>query len=202
MTAGQDLHLDITESTRIHVHEQDAIIHIDSGNLIIEADGDITLEGDGKGTILFEQNGGGFSMAPNGDITIFGDEISLEADEINFYGPVNKEITAPPAAPVAKELAPLTVRVISELTTITTDEGAVETLENLTLNLHDFFGNDLDGHFADLQGRPWQFVSDCGDERSGVVDGHVVQINGVRFEQNFQFGIEGIEITYTEAEGK
>jgi type VI secretion system secreted protein VgrG len=115
LTAGQDLHLDITESTRIHVHEQDAIIHIDSGSLIIEADGDITIEGDGKGTMLFEQNGGGFSMAPNGDITIFGDEISLEADEINFYGTVNKEITAPPAAPAPMEFAPLSPMPIVEL---------------------------------------------------------------------------------------
>jgi type VI secretion system secreted protein VgrG len=115
LTAGQDLRLDITESTRIHVHEQDAIIHIDSGSLIIEADGAITIEGDGQGTILFEQNGGGFSMAPNGDITIFGDEITLEADEINFYGQVTKEITEPPAAPVATALAPLTAATIDDL---------------------------------------------------------------------------------------
>lgn len=114
-TVGQDLRLDITESTRIHVHEQDAIIHIDGGSLIIKADGAITIEGDGQGTILFEQNGGGFSMAPNGDITIFGDEINLEADEINFYGPVSKEITAPPAAPVPPELAPLAATPIAEL---------------------------------------------------------------------------------------
>jgi Rhs element Vgr protein len=115
LTAGQDLHLDITQSTRIHVHEQDAVIHIDSGSLTITADGAITIEGDGQGTILFEQNGGGFKMAPNGDITIFGDEITLEADEINFYGPVTKEITAPPAPPAPPELAPLAVTPIVEL---------------------------------------------------------------------------------------
>ncbi|MEZ4598644.1 MAG: hypothetical protein R2940_02515 [Syntrophotaleaceae bacterium] len=54
-------------------------------------------------------------MAPNGDITIFGDEITLEADEINFYGPVNKEITAPPAVPTSLELAPLAVSPIAKL---------------------------------------------------------------------------------------
>ena len=53
-------------------------------------------------------------MAPNGDITIFGDNISLEADEINFSGPVNKEITAPPAAPVAAAATPLKVTAIEE----------------------------------------------------------------------------------------
>jgi hypothetical protein len=115
LTSGQDLLIDITEATRIHVHEQDAIIHINSGSLTIQADGAITIEGDGQGTILFEQNGGGFKMAPNGDITIFGDNISLTADEINFYGPVSKEITAPPAAPVARALAPLAVAAIPKL---------------------------------------------------------------------------------------
>jgi uncharacterized protein (DUF2345 family) len=115
LTAGQDLRLDITESTRIHVHEQDAIIHINSGSLTITADGAITIEGDGQGTMLFEQNGGGIAIAPNGDITLFGNDITLEAEEINFYGPVNKEIGAPPAAPVARELAPLTVVPIAKL---------------------------------------------------------------------------------------
>jgi Rhs element Vgr protein len=107
MTAGQDLRLDISEATRIHVREQDAIIHIDSGSLTIQADGAITIEGDGKGTILFEQNGGGFKMTPNGDITLFGDEISLSAeDSINFYGPVIKEVTEPDEAPVAMAAGP------------------------------------------------------------------------------------------------
>jgi len=196
LTAGQDLRLDITESTRIHVREQDAIIHIDSGSLTIEADGAITIEGDGQGTILFEQNGGGFAMAPNGDITIFGDNISLEADEINFYGPVNKEITAPPAAPVARALAPLAVRVISELTAV---EPGEPLLKDITIELEDFYGNELNGHFEDLKGRPWCFVSDCGDERTGVVEGYTIRLSGVRIERSFQFGIEDIKLNFGEA---
>ncbi len=115
LTSGQDLHLDITESTRIHVHEQDAIIHIDGGSLIIEADGAITIEGDGQGTMLIEQNGGGIAIAPNGDITLFGNNIDIETDALNFYGPVNKEITAPPAAPVAVAAEPLKPQPIAEL---------------------------------------------------------------------------------------
>jgi outer membrane protein OmpA-like peptidoglycan-associated protein len=54
-------------------------------------------------------------MAPNGDITLFGDEISLDADEINFYGPVNKEITSPPAAPVVAVAEPQAVVDIPQL---------------------------------------------------------------------------------------
>jgi type VI secretion system secreted protein VgrG len=60
---------------------------IDSGRLTLQADKTLTIQGDGTGTITFEQNGGGFTMAPNGDITLFGDEISLSAeDSINFNG--------------------------------------------------------------------------------------------------------------------
>jgi hypothetical protein len=70
-------------------------------------------------------------MAPNGDITIFGDEISLEADEINFYGPVNKEITAPPPAPVAKELEPLSAAPIKKLADPAPPPG------NFRLRIHD-----------------------------------------------------------------
>jgi len=117
LTAGQDLHLDISESTRIHVKEQDAVIHIDSGSFTLQADGAITIEGDGQGTILFEQNGGGFSMAPNGDITMFGDAISLTAeDSINFYGPVSKEVTEPDEAPTAVAVESLCATAIAELT--------------------------------------------------------------------------------------
>jgi len=116
LTAGQDLHLDISEATRIHVNEQDAVIHVDSGSLTIQADGAITIEGDGQGTITFEQSGGGFSMAPNGDITMFGDAISFTAENsINFYGPVSKEVTAPDAAPVAVAAQPLKPEPLVEL---------------------------------------------------------------------------------------
>jgi hypothetical protein len=143
LTAGQDLHLDITQSTRIHVHEQDAIIHIDSGSLTIQADGATTIEGDGQGTILFEQNGGGFKMAPNGDITIFGDEVSLEADEINFYGPVNKEITGPDAAPVPLQLAPLAAAPIGDLEAVSDSDSLIRPIYPVRYAYANFFKDKL-----------------------------------------------------------
>ncbi len=115
LTAGQDLHLDITESTRIHVHEQDAIIQIDSGSLTITADGAIDIQGDGRGTMYFCQNGGGITIAPNGDITLFGNNIDIKGRAVNFSGNINKEIGEAPPAPVATELAPLSVVPINKL---------------------------------------------------------------------------------------
>ncbi|ABA90057.1 type VI secretion system needle syringe protein TssI [Syntrophotalea carbinolica DSM 2380] len=191
LTAGQDMRLDITESTRIQVREQDALIHIDSGSLTVQAEQAITIEGDGKGEIVFEQNGGGFRMAPNGDITLYGDEISLSADAINFYGPISKEVTAPDAVPATGVAEVLTAKAISDL-------ASEQPSDAITILLEDFYGNELDGHFQKLKGRPWRFLSDMGDERTGVIKDHVIQISGVHINRCFQFGIKDIKLNIGE----
>jgi hypothetical protein len=70
--------------------------------------------------------------------------------------------------------------------------------EDFTLDLEDFYGNELSVHFEDIQGRPWSFVSDMGDERTGIVEGRLVQLLGVRIQKDFQFGIKGVTINVGE----
>jgi hypothetical protein len=64
--------------------------------------------------------------------------------------------------------------------------------------LEDFYGNELSVHFEDIKGRPWSFVSDMGDERTGIVDARLVQLQGVHIQKDFQFSIKGVTINVGE----
>ena len=198
MTAGQDLHLDISENTCIHVKEQDAVIHIDSGQLTIQADGAITIEGDGSGTITFEQNGGGFSMAPNGDITMFGDAISLKAENsINFYGPVSKEVTAPPQAPVVMAGKPLCTTAIAALKA-TIDSAETASAEPLwEFHLSDMYDHSVDVINPLLTGLPWGLETDTGKQYEGTVENDgVIRIAAMDLRKTCTLTIAGVDFDF------
>jgi hypothetical protein len=138
-------------------------------------------------------------MAPNGDITLFGKNIVFNSPGgVNLNGKVNIDITDPQKIILPQGIAPLAVTAIAEL--VAKDEMGEEAQSpvDFTLDLEDFYGNELSVHFEDIKGRPWSFVSDMGDERTGIVDARLVQLQGVHIQKDFQFSIKGVTINVGE----
>jgi hypothetical protein len=138
-------------------------------------------------------------MAPNGDITLFGKNIVFNTPGgVNLNGKVNMDITRPPKMVLPQGIAPLAVTAIAELVAKGEAEEEAQSTEDFTLDLEDFYGNELSEHFEDIKGRSWSFVSDLEDERTGIVEGRLVQLRGVRIQKDFQFGIKDITINVGE----
>ena len=102
---GQDMVLDISEAVTINVDGSDAAINVDSGSMTIQADGAITIEGDGGGDLVFAQNGGGFKIAPNGNITMFGNTVAFEG-AVSLKGNVSIDVENPPAVSLPSAIGP------------------------------------------------------------------------------------------------
>ena len=102
----EDLRLDIEQSTRINVQHGNAVIRVNRGTLTVQAGQAIDIKGDGGGLITIGQNGGGFEMAPNGDVNLFGKAISFKTSgRVSLNGQVNVDVTSPPTMvlPSARE---------------------------------------------------------------------------------------------------
>ena len=99
---GNDMRLDIREAMNIKVGGSSAAININSGSMILDADGAINIQGDGGGDISIGQAGGGIKIDPAGNITLFGTNVNF-AGAVSMSGKVNMAITSPPsvAAPAA-----------------------------------------------------------------------------------------------------
>ena len=99
---GNDMRLDIREAMNIKVGGSSAAININSGSMILDADGAINIQGDGGGDISIGQAGGGIKMDPQGNITLYGNVVDFQG-AVSLMGKVNMNITSPPgvAAPAA-----------------------------------------------------------------------------------------------------
>ncbi len=190
--AGQDMTLDISENTTITVGGSRAAINVDSGSLTMQASGAITIEGKGGGDIVIGQNGAGIKMDPTGIITLFGTNIDVQG-AVSLNGKVNIDITSPPSVSLPAAIGAATVIGIGELIDQTVERESDEPFD-LTINITDNYMNQLPGHFDELKGLRWAFTSDCGDERSGVIDSHTVVIKEVRIREYYEFGIENMPI--------
>ncbi len=189
---GQNMTLDISENTTITVGGSRAAINVDSGSLTMQASGAITIEGKGGGDIVIGQNGSGIKMDPTGIITLFGTNIDVQG-AVSLNGKVNIDITSPPSVSLPAAIGAATVIGIGELIDQTVERESDEPFD-LTINITDNYMNQLPGHFDELKGLRWAFTSDCGDERSGVIDSHTVVIKEVRIREYYEFGIENMPI--------
>ncbi|HID40591.1 MAG TPA: hypothetical protein EYP33_00345, partial [Pyrodictium sp.] len=95
LKAGQDLELVAEDGQSVTVRG-DGHIDVKDGELLVDVAGDLFIEGDGRGELIFEQAGGGVRISPRGEVSVYGHRVGLEAAEaIEFRGPVEKIITAP-----------------------------------------------------------------------------------------------------------
>ena len=106
LKAGQDVELVAGDGQTVTVRG-DGHIDVRDGELVVDTAGDLVIEGDGRGELIFEQAGGGVRISPRGEVSVYGHLVGLEgAESIEFRGPVEKIITAP--APPAPAPAPVT----------------------------------------------------------------------------------------------
>ncbi|RFA24280.1 hypothetical protein CAI21_22305 [Alkalilimnicola ehrlichii] len=64
-----------------------------NGNVTIQAARNIRLTGRGGGDITVEQSGAGFSVKADGTVRLFGNTVTLKADQgVTFNGPVSYEV--------------------------------------------------------------------------------------------------------------
>jgi type VI secretion system secreted protein VgrG len=201
LKAEKTLSLDITKSSRITVDGQSASIKIDSGSLTLEAEKGILIQGNGGGTITFGQNGAGFSMAPNGDITLFGKNIVFDTPGgVNLNGKVNMEITDPPGVSLPSAVAPLSVKAIAELIPAEGREDGEAVKSAWEFNIADLYDNQADTTLPLWIGLPWVLETDSGEVYKGIVaeDG-IIRLAEVEMREtckltidqfNFEFNLD------------
>jgi hypothetical protein len=212
LTAGKNLELktektlrlDITKSSRITVDGQSAGIKIDSGSLTLEAEKGILIQGNGGGTITFGQNGAGFSMAPNGDITLFGKNIVFNTPGgVSLNGKVNIDITSPPGVSLPSAVAPLSVKAIGELIPTEGREDGEAVKSAWEFSIADLYDNQVDTTMPLWIGLPWVLETDSGEVYEGTVEeGGIIRLAEVEMREtctltidrfNFEFDLDAKE---------
>ncbi|MGB3223659.1 MAG: type VI secretion system tip protein VgrG [Desulforhopalus sp.] len=204
LKAEKTLSLDITESSRITVDDQSASINIDSGSLTIDAENGLLIKGNGGGTITFAQNGAGFSMAPNGDITLFGKNIVFNTPGgVNLNGRINMDITCPPGVSLPSAVAPLAVNAIRELIPPEDKEDGKAVKSAWEFHIADLFDNQVDTTTPLWIGLPWVLETDSGEVYEGIVEeGGIIRMAEVEMRKtctltidqfNFDFDLDAKE---------
>ncbi len=115
ISAGGDFHLSAKQDAVFRVRQGDHLIQVDQGHVHIQARGDIWIEGDGGGPILFEQQGGGLEIGAQGDMRLFGNAFNANFREVIVSGQIEYEIPGGQPGPVAKTDPPLEATPIEEL---------------------------------------------------------------------------------------
>ncbi len=206
LNAGENIELkakkvqriDITRSSRISVDGQSATIDIGSGSLTVEAEKGILIEGDGGGAITFAQNGAGFSMAPNGDITLFGKNIVFNTPGgVSLNGKVNMDFIDPPEVSLPSAAAPLSVKAIAELIPEKGRDDEKTLKSALEFRLADLYANRVDTKMPLWFGLPWVLETNSGEVYEGTVeeDG-IIQLAEVEMRERCTLTIGGFNFKF------
>ncbi len=191
MTSAQCLRFDVAKGHNLTVRGPEATFSVLNGSVHIQAAREIDIQGQGGGNISFSQNGGGFIVTAAGDVRIYGKSVSFAGPGgACLNGPTSYQIGGAEAMPATSPAKALKARVIGELNA----EEKQPQVQDLQINLHDFYDNRLPGHFEQLKGLKWQLVSDCGEERSGVIEGYTIEVKGLRVRESIDFEIENIDL--------
>ncbi len=193
---GQDMIIDIREAARLKVGGCSAAINLDGGSMLLQADGDITIQGDGGGDIVIGQNGGGIRMDPAGNITLFGKAVDFQG-AVTLSGRVNMDIDSPPSVSLPCGVAASAVHGIDPLESV--ESTTTEDTQRLALkiDLIDIFGgdNDLRAQLAPLyEGVPCVVTTDRGEVYTSQVKDYKIEIADFDVRQRFQLRINGLYV--------
>ena len=113
--SGKRVRLEAARDARITVRGGRSIFTVQQGEVHIQAAREIRIKGQGGGDITVAQGGGGFSIAPDGAVTLFGNTVTLKGDSVTFNGPVSYDIGSPALPAIPEAAAPLAVGGIAAL---------------------------------------------------------------------------------------
>ncbi|MEN8141304.1 MAG: type VI secretion system tip protein TssI/VgrG [Thermodesulfobacteriota bacterium] len=113
-TSGRKMSITAGDDMKITVNGPAASFTVENGDLQIQAKQALSLKGDGGGDISVGQNGGGFTISPDGAVKLFGTSISVSGG-LALNGKVNYATEPPAPMPGAAAAAPLAAMAIAEL---------------------------------------------------------------------------------------
>lgn len=176
---------------RIEVRGPDATFSVLNGAIHIQAAREISIQGQGGGAISFAQNGGGVIVTADGRVRIYGKSVTLGGQGgVSLNGPTSYQIGGAAPMPAVGVAQALQAQAIADLSA----EEKTPEIKDVQINLHDFYDNKLPGHFEQLKGLKWHLISDCGEERSGVIEGYTIEVKGLRVRESIEFEIEDIDL--------
>ena len=102
LTSKQRMRINAQRDVTVTVKGSDGMSAvIKNGSIFVQSATDVTLKGQGGGTITFENNGGGFSVDGSGNVKLFGKRITMKATQgdVKLDGPVDYTVPEQPQAP-------------------------------------------------------------------------------------------------------
>ena len=191
--SGRRVRIDAAENARVTVQNGQSVFTVQNGEVHIQAARELRIKGQGGGDITFAQGGGGFTIAPDGTVTLFGNTVTLKGNSVTFNGPVSYDIGSAQIPGIPEALAPLAVGGIAALESVSASLSEPE-LRDVEIHIADVYDNKIASHFELLKGLAWRIVSDLGDERTGVIESEIILVEGLRAKDTFSFEIEYLHL--------
>ncbi len=127
LSTGRSFKIDTDKDVQITVKGQGASYTTARKNLTIQAAQSIRVQGQGGGDITVHQNGGGFTIKPDGKVELFGKTVVLGANGgLRLNGKVNYSVPAPASVDAPATIAPLTRQIIPPVSLAGVTKHAVE----------------------------------------------------------------------------
>ena len=99
----------VARDATLTIKQGDQIVKVENGSLKIQAGKDISIKGNGGGSIKIGQNGAGIEIDPAGNVKLYGKAVTINgANGVKLKGNVNQKIGAGGSLN-PKALAPLTL---------------------------------------------------------------------------------------------
>ena len=167
----------------VHVKSGDFVAEV-AGNLTLQASDGLRIEGDGSADMHVSLGGGGFIVHPNGNVSLYGKAIALDAPNVKFNGKVNYDIGSPsiPGAPAVPK--PRAVPAIPEIAV--KDDIVPNPQEyDLVIELADEFERQLTNHYTILDGTAFRITTDTGQIYTGKVEEQQIKVPKLEYAQEF-----------------
>ncbi|REL26557.1 hypothetical protein DXX93_08170 [Thalassotalea euphylliae] len=133
LLTGRSVNVRADSEIALHTEQGSLTVNVPEGSTIINAEGDIRIEGTGSGDITLYNQGGMIKLDSGGNVELIGsDVLTLNGQMITFDGDVTYEITSPKkASEPSTNAAPSIARIAD----INSDDDAEFEISPQTINL-------------------------------------------------------------------
>ena len=171
------------QGLKVHVKNGDFIAEV-TGNLTLQASDGLRIEGDGSADMHVSLGGGGFIVHSNGNVSLYGKAIALDAPNVKFNGKVNYDIGGPaiPAAPAVPK-----PKAVPAIPGIAVKDDIVPNPQeyDLVIELADEFEHQLTNHYTILDGTAFRITTDTGQIYTGKVEEQQIKVPKLEYAQEF-----------------